>query len=243
MTPPNPHLCPPRQCLAEVMAAIEAGVTIVMKIGRLVGRRFEPDRGMAQAIAKVVDVGQAEAAVEADQVRILGIARSKPGGLPGLNAAVVRAIMAALACMDAPELQAAACGDDALRIEGASREQLAEWAVAAAGGGFVRLLERLLAQGAPVDDATPGMSAVMAAAQNGQLAARCGAALLLDAKADIDHQNEGGQTALMFACQLSNVEVAKLLLHRGCKRQTKKGTDASFFANRAVRKEELLALL
>ena len=67
------------------MAAIEAGVTIVMKIGRLVERGFEPDDGMAQAISKVVDVGQAEAAVEADQVRILGIARSKPGGLAGLN--------------------------------------------------------------------------------------------------------------------------------------------------------------
>ena len=256
------------------MAAIEAGVTIVMKIGRLVGRGFKPDRGMAHAISKVVDVGQAEAAVEADQVRILGIARSKPGGLAGLNAAVVSAIMAALTAMDAPELQAAACGDDALRIEGASRAQLAEWAVAAAGGGFVRLLERLLAQGAPVDVVTRhGLSAVMAAAQNGQLAALrlvlaapggeaaavaqdedgdtplgmaalsgctaearlllehgadpnlCqndgvspliyaaqapgdaglgAAALLLDAKADIDHPNNNGQTALMFACQCSN---------------------------------------
>ena len=80
-----PPLLPAPQCLAEVMAAIEAEITIVMKIGRLVGRGFKPDAGMAQAIAKVVDVGQAEAAVEADQVRILGIARSKPGGLAGLK--------------------------------------------------------------------------------------------------------------------------------------------------------------
>ena len=93
MTPPPPPLLPTPQCLAEVMAAIEAEITIVMKIGRLVGRGFEPDRGMAQAIAKVVDVGQAEAAVEADRVRILGIARSKPGGLAGLNAAVTSATM------------------------------------------------------------------------------------------------------------------------------------------------------
>ena len=78
-------MCRTAQCLAEVMAAIEAEITIVMKIGRLVGRGFEPDGGMAQAIGKVVDVGQAEAAVEADQVRILGIARSKPGGLAGLK--------------------------------------------------------------------------------------------------------------------------------------------------------------
>ena len=89
------------------------------------------------------------------------------------------------------------------------------------------------------DGVSPLIKAAMAPGDAGLGAA----ALLLDAKADIDHQNEGGQTALMFACQLSNVEVAKLLLHRGCKRQTKKGTDASFFANRAVRKEELLALL
>ena len=255
------------------MAAIEAGVTIVMKIGRLVGRGFEPDYGMAHAISKVVDVGQAEAAVEADQVRILGIARSKPGGLAGLNAAVVRAIRASRTAMGAPELQAAACGDDTLRIEGASREQLAEWAKSAAGGGFVRLLERLLAQGAPVDVvARNGIAAVMAAAQNGQLAALrlvlaapggeeavnqqdddggtqlgqaalvgrrtaevrlllehgadpnlCmndgnsplilaamapgdaglgAAALLLDAKADIDHQSDDcDRTALSFACQ------------------------------------------
>ena len=297
------------------MAAIEAGVTIVMKIGRLVERGFKPDFRMAKAISKVVDVGQAEAAVEADQVRILGIARSKPGGLAGLNAAVVRAIMASLTAMRAPELQAAACGDDALRIEGASREQLAEWAKSAAGGGFVRLLQRLLAQGAPVDVVTRGdLSAVMAAAQNGQLAALrlvmaapggaaavnqqgaggrtalgqaalygrtaearlllehgadpnlCdndgyspliqaamapgdaglgAAALLLDAKADVDHQEEGGGTALMVACQCSNVEVAKLLLERGANKYLKDndGDGVEYGVDRAVRKEELLALL
>jgi ankyrin repeat protein len=221
--------------------------------------------------------------------------------------------------MAAPELQAAACGDDALRIEGASREQLAEWAVAAAGGGFVRLLQRLLAQGAPVDVVTRGgATAVMAAAQNGQLAALrlvlaapggeaavnqqakngetalglaalCGrtaearlllehgadpnlcdndgnsplikaamapgdaglgaAALLLDAKADVDHQAENGATALIFACQCSNVEVAELLLERGVNKDLKDNEcpedehGLDYWVNAAVRKEELLALL
>ena len=223
--------------------------------------------------------------------------------------------MAALTAMAAPKLQAAACGDDTLRIEGASREQLAEWAVAAAGGGFVRLLQRLLAQGVRGDVvAADGMSAVMAAAQNGQLAALrlvlaapggeaavnqqndegstalglaalggrtaearlllehgadpnlCkndgdsplilaaqapgdaglgAAALLLDAKAEIDHQNEGGSTALHYACQASNVEVAKLLLERGASKDLRDndGDGVDYYINAAVRREELLTLL
>ena len=88
--------------MRRLLAARGAEITIVLRIGRLVVRGFEPDYGMAKAISKVVDVGQAEAAVEADQVRILGIARSKPGGLAGLNAAVGSAILASLTAMAAP---------------------------------------------------------------------------------------------------------------------------------------------
>ena len=72
------------------------------------------------------------------------------------------------------------------------------------------------------------------------------AALLLDAEAEIDHQGDGGQTALMFACQCSNVEVARLLLERGANPHVANcnGRDAKGFVERyAVRKEELLALL
>ena len=39
--------------------------------------------------------------------------------------------------------------------------------------------------------------------------------LLLDAKAEINHQSKTGATALHFACKNSNVEVARLLLERG----------------------------
>ena len=76
------------------------------------------------------------------------------------------------------------------------------------------------------------------------------AALLLDAEAEIDHQNQAeGATALMFACQNSNVEVAKLLLERGANKdlkdnecpQDEHGLD--YVLSIAVRKEELLALL
>ena len=62
---PSPPPPLPPQCLAEVMAAIKAmllaGMAVVMKTGRLNGRKFEPDKAMTQAIVKVVDVAQAKA--------------------------------------------------------------------------------------------------------------------------------------------------------------------------------------
>ena len=49
----------------------------------------------------------------------------------------------------------------------------------------------------------------------------------------------------MFACQLSNVEVAKLLLERGANKDLRDnhGDGVDYYINAAVRKEELLALL
>ena len=68
--------------------------------------------------------------------------------------------------------------------------------------------------------------------------------LLLDAKAEISHQSKTGATALHFACKNSNVEVARLLLERGANQKLRgNGGEATDYANRAVRKEELLALL
>ena len=61
------------------------------------------------------------------------------------------------------------------------------------------------------DGVSPLIKAAMAPGDAGLGAA----ALLLDAKADIDHPNNGGQTSLMKACQFSNVDVAELLLERG----------------------------
>ena len=317
---PAPSLHVRVQCLAEVIAALEAGGVIVMKTGRMEGRGFKPDYGMTHAVSVVVDVGQAEAAVPADRDRILADARTKPGGLEGINARVTSTIRASRGCMRAPEIQAAACGDvGALRMEGASREELALWAESAAGGGYVELLRKLLARGAPVDVIPKGdnVTAVMLAAQNGQLAAlrlvlaapggeaavnqqdedgytalllaalsgctaearlllergadptladnmgnapltnaakasgdagRGVAELLLDAKAAVDHQNKDGGTALHFACQNSNVEVARLLLERGANKKLRDkdgdGTQStSYYLKDAVRKEELLALL
>ena len=71
------------------------------------------------------------------------------------------------------------------------------------------------------------------------------AELLLDAKVDVNHQTNNGSTALMFACKYSNVEVAKLLLERGADKTLRdnNGDANNLLGNRAVRKEELLALL
>ena len=337
MTPPfaSPPLLPP-QCLAEVMAAIKAmllaGMAVVMKTGRLNGRKFEPDDYMTHAIQKVVDVSQAKATKPSDEQMILhdgpegqpeeAAAKYKsqkegvPDGFEGINAVVRSFVGASRVCMGEPEVQAAACGDDSLDMERASKQQLAEWAVAAAGGGYVGLLRRLLAHGAPVDVVVKGgLTAVMAAAMNGQLealrlllaapggeaavnqqdpgsgihslasaassgctaearlllqhgadpnladndgnspliraamasgdAGRGVAALLLDAEAEIDHQSKEGATALYWACALSNVQVAKLLLERGANTMLKhsNGKTAERRAESAVRKEELLALL
>ena len=92
------------------------------------------------------------------------------------------------------------------------------------------------------DGVSPLIKAAMAPGDAGLGAA----ALLLDAKADIDHQNNGDRTALSFACQNSNVEVAKLLLERGANKDLQgNGRDARGFVEgyAASNKEELLALL
>ena len=73
------------------------------------------------------------------------------------------------------------------------------------------------------------------------------AALLLDAKAEIDHQTNNGQTALQFACICSNVEVAELLLERGANKNLRVHgqVDAKAIVEgyAASNKAELLALL
>ena len=173
--------------MAAIKAMLMAGMAVVMKTGRLNGRKFEPDYDMTQAIPIVVDVSQAKATKPSDEQMILhdgpegqpeeAAAQYKsqkegvPDGFEGINAVVRSFVRASRACMHAPEVQAAACGDDSLDMERASKQQLAEWAVAAAGGGYLGLLRRLLAHGAPVDVVVRGLTAVMAAAMNGQLEA------------------------------------------------------------------------
>ena len=91
-----------------------------------------------------------------------------------------------------------------------------------------------------------GVSPLIYAAQAPGDAGLGAAALLLDAKADIDHQDNGGSTALMFVCSNSYPEMAKLLLERGANKDLQgNGRDAEDFVEgfAASNKEELLALL
>ena len=96
---------------------------------------------------------------------------------------------------------------------------------------------------------TDGNSPLIAAAMAPGDAGLGAAALLLDAKAEIDHQAGDGGTALMSACQCSNVEVAELLLERGANKDLKDNEcpedehGLDYVLSIAVRKEELLALL
>ena len=199
------------------MAAIKHGLPIVMKTGRLAGRRFEADVGMTHALQNIVDVAQAEAAVADDRDRILTMVRDEWGGFDALNAKVVSAINASRSCADAPEVQAAACGDEgALDVAHAGPEKLADWAYAAAGGGFAWLLERrLLPAGARVDVITAGgMNAVMAAAQNGQLAALRVALDAPGGEAAVGMRAGNGATALHMAASSGSTETARLLLDR-----------------------------
>ena len=116
----------------------------------------------------------------------------------------------------------------------------------AASSGCTAEARLLLQHGADPNLAdNDGDSPLIRAAMASGDAGRGVAALLLDAEAEIDHQNKNGEVALHFACQVSNVEVAKLLLERGAQSHDLPGVFGSMeaYAERAVRKEELLALL
>ena len=118
----------------------------------------------------------------------------------------------------------------------------------AALGGRTAEARLLLEHGAdPNLCKNSGSSPLILAAQAPGDAGLGAAALLLDAKADIDHQDNGGSTALMFVCSNSYPEMAKLLLERGANKDLRMNGDydAKFIveAVNGPRKEELLALL
>ena len=203
------------------MAAIDGKVTVVMKTGRMVEKGsgemgFEGDMAMTHALAELIDVSKAEAAVKADEEMIKGQAERMPGGLEGINRRATSAIGASRTSMKEPAIQAAACGDDALGIKDASQTQLDEWAKAAAGGGYRDLLRKLLDRGARVGVVVKGdLTAVMAAAFNGQLEALRMCLAAPDGEAAVNVQNSLGETALAVAAASGSAAEAKLLLEHG----------------------------
>ena len=97
--------------------------------------------------------------------------------------------------------------------------------------------------GAGADDAIFGFSSCEAAVASGDAGLEV-VRLLLEAGVDVNGQNKHGLTALHYACYSSNLKVAELLLERGADPYLRcPFGDAWGSAKKAVRKEELLALL
>ena len=122
-----------------------AGMAVVMKTGRLNGRKFEPDLAMTQAIESVVDVSQAKATKPSDEQMILhdgpegqpeeAAAKYKsqkegvPDGFEGINAVVRSFVGASRVCMGSPEVQEGIvqmCGKIHVSVEAASGRYLEE---------------------------------------------------------------------------------------------------------------------
>lgn len=165
-------------CLVEVMAAIEAEgaderFALVMKVGNLASARdgdglfpFVGNSDMTKALQNLIDVTQAEAVDATDRSRILQMVDNIDGGVEALNDRVRSCITGARACSSFPEVQSAACGDEALDFASASQKKINDWLKAASGAGYPWLVARLLEKGGQPNaictgNVTPLMSAVM----------------------------------------------------------------------------------
>jgi hypothetical protein len=72
---------------------------------------------MTKALQNLIDIKQADALAPMDRENILGEVGKMEGGYEELNDRVRSCITGARACSSFPEVQAAACGDDALDCE------------------------------------------------------------------------------------------------------------------------------
>lgn len=204
-------------CLAEVIAAIDAKCVMVMKTGHLTSSHgFKGDIEMTKAVSIVVDVEQAEAAVQEDRERILAQAKARPGGTYELNTKVTSAVRSSRGCVNQPEIQTAAMGDKGvINFETEDKTLINEYAKAAAGGGYLGLLESFLAKGAdPGVVCRGGITSMTAAAQNGQLEA---IRMMLKApggkKAAVEPDPDGDTALIMAAAVGCKAEATELLKH------------------------------
>ena len=91
-------------------------------------------------------------------------------------------------------------------------EYYLDWRVAVRDGDVERVREWLKSGGKVNNNNKYGLTPLMEAAQNNQVAV---VDLLLDSGAEIDKANKNGETALMEATEYGHVAVVKLLLERG----------------------------
>jgi hypothetical protein len=180
--------------------------------------------------------------------------QATPGGVDELNDLVRGVIITSMACWDSPEVLAAAMGDEGvLDIETGSPAQIQSWASAAAAGGYLHLLEKLLDAGAGPATLDCGMlSPMTSAAQSGQIAAL---QLILERVADpkqslnlsgsgyhgskkgpttpgdvheaVNFQDSDGDCALLLAALNGKTHCVRMLLDAGANVYASNGTDTT----------------
>lgn len=202
-------------CLAEMDAALNYyGIAIIMKCGEynyINGQlTFIRKADMLGKLSVIVNIRNAEAKFEADRKRILDDVEKSKGGIDGLNARVRSAISGGRICIDNPILQCAACGDE-IAIENILMDPNS--LVFVCGGGYMRLVDKLLNKGVNIETTnSEGFNALKAASRGGH---RDCVSLLLNKGAVVNAMNEGDFTALMEASIGGHSDCVSLLLNMG----------------------------
>jgi len=196
-------------CLVELNEALTQEKPVVMLIGSEgEDGSFKTNKSMMRNLFYLVDVQQAEATVPEDKKRILA-SIEKGIGFEALNLLARGALNGFEEALDAPEVLAAACGITSA-LDNLSADRIVAAVRAAAGGGFISVLEELIARGADINEpAFAGTTTLMVAADSGNVRAT---KFLLEAGAEYAVQSDVGMNALMFAARGNNVGVIELLL-------------------------------
>lgn len=212
-------------CLVEVHAAADmhklTDMPIIFKAGSFKsdpeasnGVVFVANWKMLNRLVYLVDVEQAEATVASDRDRIM-TSIEEGVGIAALNAVVRGALAGAQGMSLLGDLAAcvccSACGD-----AGAMAVALAApttYLFAAASGGFLSVMKRLIAAGADVHAANDqGMTALVCAAQGGHIAC---VRELIALEVDLNAVNNDMSTALMLASMWGFDECVECLLESG----------------------------
>jgi hypothetical protein len=169
-------------CVVELAAALRHRKPVVMLVGAAAeeGDGFIPNQMMLKKLFHLLAVEKSHASVEADAVREMGRIKDEFGGVDAVNSLARGAVTGAQECMDQPAVLSAALGNTAALDALETREAHEEAMRAAAAGGFVAVVYRLLERSADPSAADGfGKTALMRAARGGHLLVveRLGAAL------------------------------------------------------------------
>lgn len=207
-------------CLVEIAAAAKkADMLKVMKCGSYRFDtdgvvRFESKPFLLGKLSRFIDIMNAEATVESDKSRILADIQGSLT-IEYLNG-IVRGVLAGAEGIadlgdQGSKIQCAACGDlEAIKLV---LSQPSENILAVAGGGYVKLLEMLLAEGSDVNTTNDdGDTALIYASDGGHV--EC-ISLLLDHGACVHARENSGATALMIASRGGHVASIQKIVAAG----------------------------